>query len=185
MRWTWSRKILLRSPCPWKRSISNVNQQQLSPQAMEKHGKMGGSSPTQGNSSWTKTPAGTKISNKWWNVFSFCKFHSATKMEDEPNFANSMGSQMELRNDFNLPSQEEPGLRSQSFPTVSYAPHRSWPFNKQIQLPNKHVAVSKCSGFSAQPSHYSAVKVKGSDIWCENYILTRCHVCLKFLFITT
>lgn len=65
---------------------------------------MGGSSPTQGSSWWTKTPAGTKISNKWWKVLSFCKFHSATTVEGNRTFEIAWESQMELRSDCILPS---------------------------------------------------------------------------------
>lgn len=149
-------------------------------------GRRGGSYPTQGNSWWTKTPAGAENSNKWLSAFLFANF---TRLQNrgKSNFGDSMASQVELRNDHNLQSEDVSGLRAQYFHTLIsclLALHISTPFNKQIQPWIKHVAVSKSSGFSVHYSHYSAVKVKGSDAWCENYILSRCHVCLKFLLIT-
>lgn len=150
-------------------------------------GRTGGSCPTQGNSWGTKTPAGAEVSNKLLSVFLFANLTWLQRWRPTKLWRRQQASQEELRSDCNLHLEDKAGLRSQCFHTLfpdSRVPHISKPFNKQIQLPIKHVAVSKCSGFSAQRSHYSAVTVKGSDIWCENYILTRCHVCLKFLFIT-
>lgn len=55
---------------------------------------------------------------------------------------------------------------------------------KQLPATCEHMAALKCSSSSAHCPHYWAVKGKASDLWCENYILTRCHMCLKSLLIT-
>lgn len=55
---------------------------------------------------------------------------------------------------------------------------------KQLPATHKHMTALKPASSSAHYPHYSAVKGRASDLWCENYILTRCHMCLKSLFIT-
>lgn len=178
----------------WLGSLKN-HQQQLPPRAAAgtpgseaARGGRQGLLCTQANSWCTKIQTGMKLATSSWLFFSLCQVHSVTKTDVNSTLETVWPLTWNWEAILTQRLRDNPDLRPRSLQALCCeqgAPSLTQPFGKQIQLPIKHVTVSKCSGFSAQHSHYSAVKVKGSDIWCENYILTRCHVCLKFLFITT
>lgn len=121
---------MLSSPgASWKRSISSDNQQQLSSQAMERHGEgWAGALPHRETAEEQKLQLGPRLATSGENAAALLQISPSYKDGGEPNFGNGKGHQVELRSDCDLPTREEPDLRYQSFPIlfpISGAPHIS------------------------------------------------------------